>query len=214
MGVVEDVRQFGLNRVPEPQFFADLRQWPGSGPLFPIGAYYTVRTDGDSTAIISSLRGIVHELDAQAALFNVAAMEQLVATTIARPRVYAVLLGTFAAVAVALAASGVFGIIAYSVTQRTREIGIRIALGAQRSNVMGLVLRQSTILATIGMTLGLAASAALTRSLEGMLFGLTPLDPTTLVAVSLIFGLVATLAAFVPARRATRVDPLVALRHE
>ncbi|MGH9314580.1 MAG: FtsX-like permease family protein [Vicinamibacterales bacterium] len=127
---------------------------------------------------------------------------------------YAILIGIFAALAVALAAIGIYGVLAYSVTQRTREIGIRMALGARRSEVMGLVLGQSLVLTAAGIALGLAAAAVVTRYLDRMLFGLTPLDPATFVAVSLMFGLVATLASYLPARRATKVDPVIALRCE
>jgi putative ABC transport system permease protein len=212
-GIVGDVRQMRLERTPEPQFFALLRQWP-AGPIFPLGAYYAVRTSADTPLPIATVRDIVHELDQQAALFNTAPMEQVVATTISRPRMYAVLLGIFAGIAAALAAIGIFGVMAFSVAQRTREIGIRMALGAQRSEVMALVLGQSMALTAVGIALGLAGAAAVTRYLEKMLFGLTPLDPATFVAVSLTFALVATLASYVPARRATNVDPLIALRCE
>jgi putative ABC transport system permease protein len=133
---------------------------------------------------------------------------------ISRPRFYAVLLGIFAAVAVTLAAVGLYGVMAYSVTRRTREIGIRMALGAARADVLSLVLGQTLVLTVVGITLGLAGSAAFTRYLAGLLFGLTPLDPTTFIAVALVFGAVATGAALVPARRATNVDPLIALRYE
>jgi len=144
----------------------------------------------------------------------VATMEQLVSNSISRPRLYAVLLGMFAGVAVTLAAVGIYGVLAYAVTQRTREIGIRMALGAERWNVMGLVMGQSAALIALGIALGLAGAAAFTRYLDTMLFGLTPRDPATFVTVSLTLAAIATLASYVPARRATRVDPLVALRHD
>jgi putative ABC transport system permease protein len=220
VGVVEDVRQFGLDRDPEPQVFADFRQWPlppvaaGPVPIVDAPSYYAVRTDREPTSLVSSVGSIVRQLDAQATLDNVATMEQLVSNSISRPRMYAVLLGIFAGVAAGLAAIGIYGVMAYSVTQRAREFGIRMALGAERSDVMKLVLGQSLVLTAVGIVLGLAGAAAVTRYLQGMLFGLTPLDPTTFIAVSLMFGLIATLAAYVPARRATRVDPVVALRCE
>jgi ABC-type antimicrobial peptide transport system permease subunit len=129
-------------------------------------------------------------------------------------RLLAMLSGIFGALALLLAGLGLYGLTSYAVIRRRTEIGIRMALGAQRSEVIGLVLRQSLVMTAVGIVLGLAGAAAVTRYLEGMLFGLTPLDPTTFIAVSLIFAAVATLAAFIPARRATKVDPLTALRYE
>jgi putative ABC transport system permease protein len=215
VGVVQDVRQFGLDREPEPQFFADFRQWPTQGlPLFPIGAYFAVRTDDDPAATAAALRRLVADIDQQARLFNVAPMERLVSATIARPRLYAVLLGVFAAVAIALAAVGVFSVVAYAVAQRTREMGIRLALGARRSTILMLVLRQSTLLTGLGVVLGLLGAAALAGYLEGMLFGVTPHAPETFAAVGAGFLVIATGAALLPAFRATRIDPAVALRSE
>jgi putative ABC transport system permease protein len=138
---------------------------------------------------------------------------RLVASSIARERFSAVLIGVFATVAAVLAAIGVYGLLAYLVAHRTQEIGIRMALGAQRAEVLALVLRKGLILSTIGITIGVL-SAAVTRFLEGMLFDVTPLDPSTFLAVVLMFGIVTMFASYVPARRATRVDPLVALRSE
>jgi putative ABC transport system permease protein len=212
VGILADVRQFGLDRKPEPQFFAELQQWSGTGPLFPVGAYYAVRTTTDPEGIIANARGIVRGLDDQAALFNIAPMNELVASTISRPRLYAVLLGVFAVVGLALALIGIYAVMAYSVTQRTREIGIRMSLGAKRSDVLGLVLRQSLALTVVGIGLGLAGAAAVSRYLEGMLFGLTPLDRSTFLAASVMFVSIAALASYMPARRAANVDPLIALR--
>jgi putative ABC transport system permease protein len=221
VGIVSDVRQFDLDQDPDPQVFIDYRQEPpppipaaqiALGP--PPAPYFAVRTGDDPLAVAASLRGIVRELEPQATLDNIATMEQIVSNSIARPRLYAVLLGVFAGVAVALTAIGIYGVMAYSVAQRIREIGIRMALGAQRGDVLSLVLGQSLVLTTLGIAAGIAGASAVTRYLRQMLFGLTPLDPSTFVAVAAVFGLIATLAAFVPARRATRVDPLVALRCE
>jgi putative ABC transport system permease protein len=139
-------------------------------------------------------------------------IDRLVAGSIARQRFYAVILGVFAAVAALLAAIGIYGVLAYAVVQRTQELGVRMALGAQRAQVLALVLRKGATLTVMGIAGGLIGAAAGTRVLEGMLFGITPLDGTTFLAVALIFGVVALLACCVPARRATRVDPMVALR--
>jgi len=215
VGVIADVRQFGLAIDPQPQFFVDMRQWTDVDALvFPAGAYYAARTSMDPQSIIPSVRSIVQQLDPQATLFYVAPMEQLIASTISRPRLYAVLLGIFSMVGLGLAVIGIYGVMAYSVAQRTREIGIRVALGARRAQVIALVVKQSAMLTVIGIVVGLSGAAMLSRYLEGLLFGVTPLDPVTFAAAAVIFTLVALVAAFGPTRRATGVDPLVALRAE
>jgi putative ABC transport system permease protein len=216
VGIVDDVRQAGQDQAPRPQFFADYRQWPESDRVMFtfLGPYYALRIDGDAGLVVSQVRAVARQLDPQAGLFNVASMDQLVANRISRPRMYAVLIGIFAAVAVALAAIGIYGVLTHSVAQRTREIGIRMALGARRAEVMRLVLRQSLLWTMAGLALGLAGAAALARYLAGMLFGVTPLHPPTLLAVSAFFALIAMFASYVPARRATKVDPIIALRCE
>jgi putative ABC transport system permease protein len=145
---------------------------------------------------------------------HISPMEALVSNSVARPRLYAVLLGIFAVVALALATIGIYGVMAYAVTQRTREIGVRMALGGTSGQIARLVLRQSLVVIATGVMTGLAAAAALTRYLDQWLFGLTASDPATYVAVALGFGIVALAAVLVPARGAMRVDPLVALRTE
>lgn len=141
-------------------------------------------------------------------------METVVAATVARPRMYAVLLAVFAAVGFVLALLGVYSVVAYAVTQRTREIGIRMSLGAQRRSVVGLVLWHSSAVTAAGIILGSLGAAAVSRFLEGLLFGMVALDPTTFTITAIGFAATATLAALVPARRATKIDPLVALRFE
>jgi predicted permease len=219
IGIVEDVRQFDLDRDPDPQIFIDARQEPlpnaplsGLGP--PQAPYIAVRTMSEPLSVAAGIRGVVKQLEPQATFDNVATMEQLVSNSISRPRLYAVLLGVFAGIAVALAAIGIYGVMAYSVAQRTREIGIRMALGAERADVVSLVFVQSVALTLSGVVLGLAGAAVLTRYLQSLLFGLTPLDPGTFIVVALFFAFVATIASYLPARRATGVDPLVALRCE
>jgi hypothetical protein len=213
VGIVEDVRPEALDEDPYPQFYITLQQLPGF-PFSEFRPYFAVRTDGEVTPILSNLRSIVRQVEPRASVDNVATVDQIVWNSIARPRLYTVVIGLFATVAVALAAVGVFGLMAYVVEQRTREIGIRMALGAARFDVMSGVLGQGMVMVLSGVGIGLGAAAGLTRYLEGMLFGLTPLDPATFAGASLLFVTVALVAAYVPARRATRVDPVVALRAE
>jgi putative ABC transport system permease protein len=217
VGIVEEIHEQGLNVEPRPQVYIDSRQ----SLLRPLAAralnsaYFVVRVGRDPISIVPSVRDIVGQAVPNSTLrLNVASMDEIVSRSIARPRFTAVLLAVFGGVAVLLATIGVYGITAYSVAQRTREIGIRVALGAQAREVVGLVLRHSLLLAVLGVGLGVAGALLLTRYLSALLFGLTPLDPTTFILVSAAFLLTVALASLVPARRAMRVDPVVALRHE
>jgi putative ABC transport system permease protein len=165
-------------------------------------------------AISAEVRSIVRQIDPAATVDNIATMEQIVSNAVSGPRLYAVVLGIFAAVAVVLAAIGIYGVLAFVVTHRTREIGIRMALGARPAAVVSLVVRQSAVQIVIGVAAGIAGAALLSRYLEGLLFGVTPLDRFTYGVAGATFALVALIAAYGPARRATQVDPLVALRAE
>jgi putative ABC transport system permease protein len=211
VGILDDVSQFFLGQRPESEMYIVdyLPAPPGLG-----GTYFAVRADLEPSAIAASVRTIVRQLDPTAAVDNVAMMDQIVSNAMSRPRLYAVLLGVFAGVAMILAAIGIYGVLSFFVANRAREIGIRMALGAQRFRVVALVLRQMAVLTAIGVAVGLAGAAALSRYLEGLLFGLTPLDATTFVVVVVMFAAVAALASYLPVRRATRVNPLVALRTE
>src|SRR5688572_27374193 len=207
VGVVGNVRQFGLDRAPEPQFFAEISQWrENMPPLFPLGPYFALRGSGAAASSIALAQAQARALEPAAALMNVAPMEQLIAETIVRPRMYAVLVAVFAFVGLAVALTGIYGVMAYAVTRRTREIGVRVALGAPRRSVMTLVLRQAMRVTAAGVTIGLAGAAMLSRYLEGMLFGVTPLDTVTFVMVTVLFAVVATAAAIVPTRRALGVN--------
>jgi len=219
VGVAGNVRQFGLERPAEAQYFMDIRQVPTDPvyrmpPLLPIGAYYTLRTTDDPAKAMNAVRSVVRQLDPNATFDHVATMEQIVSNSIVRPRMYAVLVAIFSAVAVALASIGLYGVMSYSVAQRRREIGIRMALGAQRGEVMRMVLRRSMALAAAGIALGLAGAAGVTRVLQGMLFGIKPSDPLTFAVVAALFAVIAVVASYVPAQRAAGVDPLEALRCE
>jgi len=208
VGIVRDVRQYGLDQDPDPQVFVDARQLPPGSP----SPYFAVRVEGDPTTYVSSIREAVREIDAAAVVDNVATMEQIVANGLSRPRLFAVLAAAFAIVGVFIAAIGVYGVTAYSVTQRTRELALRLALGARPSELITMVIRQGVAWTLLGLLLGVAGSLALGRYLQGVLFGITPADPATFVAVSLMFLLIAVLATLIPARRVARVDPLIALR--
>jgi len=211
VGVVEDLRQFDLDRPPGSELFIIdfIPAPPGFG-----GTYFAVRTSAAPLAISADVSTIARQIDPATTVDNLATMEQIVSNAVARPRLYAVLLGIFACVAVALAGIGIYGILAFVVTHRTREIGIRMALGARPASVVSLIVRQSALQTIVGIAGGVAGAALLSRYLEGLLFGVTPLDTLTFTTAALGFAVVALGAAAGPARRATRVDPLTALRAE
>jgi putative ABC transport system permease protein len=214
VGVVGDVRQAGLDRAPLPEMYFTYRSdrvaW---GP-----STLVVRAAGGAAAVtpafVSSLRGAVGEVAPDVPLYGVRTMDEVVGESLAARRFNLALLGAFAAVAVTLAACGLYGVLAYSVTQRSRELGIRVALGADRGAVVRLVVRHGAAIAGAGILLGLAGAAALSRVIAGMLYGVGARDPLTLGAVAALLGGVALLAAWVPARRAARADPMVTLRAE
>ena len=188
----------------------DLRNTPLAATVRP---YFVVRTDAAPEGLAPAIRTVVRQLDPELGVdLNLKPMADIVSESVARPRFQMALLSAFAGIALILAAIGVFGVMAYSVEQRTREIGVRVALGASSADVMRLVLRQGIAIIGAGVALGIAAATAVTRLLDAMLFALTPLDPLTFVLGPLTLGAVATVAAYLPARRATRVDPIVALR--
>jgi predicted permease len=208
IGVVGDVHQMGLDASPEPTVY-----WPHS-ELVMSGMTILLRTSNDPLTLVATARSELQQLDPELPLAAIATMDQLLADSLSRSRFTMLLLGIFSAVALVLAAVGIYGLIAYSVTQRTQELGIRIALGAQRHDVLRLVLGQGARLTLLGVALGLLAALAFARLLASMLFGVSATDPLTFVGVVALLGIVALLACFIPARRATRVDPIVALRYE
>jgi putative ABC transport system permease protein len=175
---------------------------------------FVLRTTGDPLSLIPAVRRAAAEVDPNKPAANLRTVEDYLDRQVQSLRLYILLLGVFGAIAGVLAAIGIYGVMAYSVTERTREIGIRMALGAGAPEVLGLVVRQAAILIGIGLVLGLAASFALTRMVQSALYGVTATDPATFTGVSLLLAMVALLACLFPTRRAVRVDPTVALRYE
>jgi putative ABC transport system permease protein len=208
VGVVGDVLFSSLTATPRPAVFVPLAQ-------LPIGvATLMLRTDLPADALLTGLRAALRELDPQVPLADVQTIEALVGATLARPRALAALLAAFAAIALVLAAVGVYGVMAYAVAQRTQEIGVRMALGASTTSVFRLVLRQAAVLIASGVGLGVLAAAAAAGVLRSQLFETDPIDPWTFAGTAVLLGAVAMLASYVPARRGMRVDPIQALRAE
>jgi putative ABC transport system permease protein len=175
---------------------------------------FAARTTGDPTSILADLRAIARDIDPRLAIDAAVPMERIVSGLTTRPRFYASILTAFGAIAGFIAVIGLYGVLSYVVSQRTKELGIRIALGARHDNVLRLVLRRGVAIIAIGIAAGVLGALGLTRYLEGMLYGITALDATTYVVVAGTFAAVALFASYVPARRATRIDPLAALRHD
>jgi len=207
VGVVGDVRNVNKAIDPSPTMYLSTTQflWPAMT--------FVVRTRG-SEPIAPLVRRVVSKLDPELAVFNVRTMETLIQTNTAQPRLAAWLVGAFALLALLLAAIGVYGVLAYLVAQRTREIGVRIALGARPASVLRLVAGHSLKLSLVGISLGLLGALALGPTIQSQLYNVRPRDAATLAAVAVALVLVASFASYVPARRATRVDPLTALRSE
>jgi putative ABC transport system permease protein len=173
-----------------------------------------VRTKGDPTRMTGPVRQAIQSVDRNQPVFNVNTMENLLEDSMATKRVSMLLFSAFAGVALLLSAIGLYGVISYSVTQRTHEIGVRMALGAEAARVVGMVVGQGALLVALGLTIGFAAALALGRFLEQMMFGVSPSDPETFVVVGMVLAVVALMATGLPARRAARVDPMTALRYE
>jgi putative ABC transport system permease protein len=208
VGVVGDVHDVSLGNDPGPMMYAAYAQSP-----FP-GACIAVQSTLAPAAVISSIRESVAALDKDLPVTDIATMTEVVRDSTAQPRFRTTLIAIFAAIALILAATGIFGVISYSVQCRTNEIGIRVALGASAITILKMVLRETMLLAAVGLAVGLPVAFASSHVLGHLLFGVSPSDPATLVAVSLTLALVAAAAGYLPARRATQVDPLVALRHD
>jgi putative ABC transport system permease protein len=213
VGVVGNVRQLGLDEQPTPEVFVPFLQDPLS-TTYPRSMMIVARTKSDPGAIVGSLRAALASVDKSLPVYAVKPMTEYLHDSLSRRRFNLILLSIFSCVALALAAIGIYGVISYGVTQRTHEMGIRMALGARPRDVLQLVVRQAMILALAGVGIGLLASLALTRLIKGLLFSVSVTDPMTFVVISLLMTSIALLACLIPARRATKVDPLVALRYE
>jgi predicted permease len=207
VGIIQDGKYFSLSEATKPFAYFNMRPHDGFATL-------VARANGDPATTIAALRREFQQLDATLPVYNVKTLTEHMAVPLFPARIAATLLGSFGLLALLLAAIGIFGVMSYAVAQRTRELGIRIALGANTSNIFRLVLGQGIVLTALGLALGLAAALIGTRWLGGLLFGINALDLTTFAVVALLLAAVALLACWIPARRATKVDPMVALRWE
>ena len=208
VGVVGDVKQSGFTQPTWPEIHHPFTQSPRGGMSL------VVRGAADLTSLVASVRGAAQAVDPALPVFNVKTMETVIADSVSGSRLNALLLGLFAALAMALSALGIYSVMSYTVEQNTREIGVRMALGARGADVLKLVVGQGLALTAMGLVVGLTTAFELTRLMENLIFGVSATDPATLIATPLILTLVALLACYVPARRATKVDPLVALKYE
>jgi putative ABC transport system permease protein len=208
VGIVGDVHDFGLDLAPPPDAYV-LQDQAGVGEMSVL-----VRTHGDPVNLAAAAREQVHAIDNNLPVAVMSTMEAAMGESLAQRRFYMLLLGLFAAIAIALAAVGVYGVMAYSVVRRTQEIGIRLALGAQNRHVLRMVLGHGMRLLFVGVAIGIAAALALTHLMASQLFGVTATDPLTFAGVALLLVAVALFACYLPARRALQIDPMVALRYE
>ncbi len=212
VGVVEDTKNAGMDKPAGPELYFQVRQ--AANQFLGANVSFVVRAANDSVPLESSIRNAVRELDATLPVYNLWSMDEVVSKSVVQPRFLALLLATFSGIALFLAAIGIYGVMAYSVAQRTQEIGVRMALGARPHHVLRLVLRQSLFMLVIGTVIGLAGAFAVTRLMRTLLFEITATDPVTYISVIGLLAVVALLASYIPARRAAKVDPLVALRYE
>jgi ABC-type antimicrobial peptide transport system permease subunit len=208
--VVSDSRARGLTVDPVPMIYMSF------GGALNVARTMTVlvRGTGDAASLVTATRSVVHELDPKLPLYSVQTLRQIVDRSIAQPRLNTTLLALFAAMALLLATIGIYGVVSYTVALRSQELGVRMALGAQRGDVLQLVLREGAVLALAGVVIGVVASFGATRVIRSWLFGIGAGDITTLVATSVALVTIALLASYIPARRATRVDPTRAMRAE
>jgi putative ABC transport system permease protein len=213
IGIVEDVHHDGPAAEAKPDVYFDYRQWPAAGVAVGLPPMYiVVRTDGTPVNLLATARSIVQQIDPRITPSRLTNLEQAMSTFWARPSFYLMALGIFAGIATILAAIGIFGVVSYSVSQRTRELGIRLALGAKPSGIVAMILGQGMLLTTFGILLGLTGAAWGIQYLKAILFGLSPLDLPTFAASAVTLALIATVASYVPARRVMRLDPAITIR--
>jgi predicted permease len=214
VGIVADVRHNGITEVIKEKFYVPHRQWHKSigNPIRSMAL--VVKTSTDPMGLVGPIRQEIRNLDANLPVANVRAMSEVVGATLSSPRFTGFLLVTFAAIALALSAIGIYGVLSYLVSRRTREIGIRLAIGAGRAQVLRMVLGNGLTLAFAGVVLGLALALVSARFMRSMLYGVGPADPLTFASVGITLSLVALLSSLVPAWRAMRVNPVVALKTE
>jgi len=208
VGVIADTRMYGLANPARLEVYLPFRQSPSNGMVL------LVKSGQEPTALVSAIRGIVASIDREQPIFGIATMQEVVNASVSTRRITLILLGLFSGLALVLAGIGIYGVISYSVTQRAREIGIRIALGAQRGDVLRLVLAQGAKISAAGIVMGSAASLGLTRLMAKLLYAVSAADPATFAVVAVVLALIAMVASYIPARRTLRVDPLIALRQE
>ena len=208
VGIVGEVRHSSLDSAPRPEVFIPHSQ-NASGSMTLVA-----RAEVDPLAQIQAIRGQVWAIDRFQTIYEAATLDDLISRTIAGRRFSVLSLGLFATLAVILAAIGIYGVVSFSVGQRNHEIGVRVTLGAERRNIVSMVLRESLVLISSGIAIGLTGAFVLTRYLESLLYGIRPTDAVTFAGASFVVFAVAILACYVPARRATHVDPLIALRYE
>jgi ABC-type antimicrobial peptide transport system permease subunit len=213
IGVVGNIKSRTIGEETRPVFFRSLAQNVGSDPSF-LGYQLIVRYRGDSAAVENEVRSQIHALDSAMAVYNAETIEEHLRSALFLPRLGGALFGTFGVIGLLLAIVGLYGIMSYSVSRRTREIGIRIALGAQIGAVQRLIVRQGMVLAAVALALGVPAALLLAKFSSSFLYGVRPHDVATFVTVPLFLMAVALLACWIPARRAARIDPQSALRYE
>jgi putative ABC transport system permease protein len=211
VGIVADVRQMGLAEPVKAEMYMPYQQVDNQWYL---PRDLAIRTSGDTAGLVGAVRQVIREVDPDQPVSNVATMAEVLGTEAAQRRMGMIMLVGFAALALLLASLGIYGVLAYFVTQHTSEIGVRQALGATPRNILLFVLKKGMGLTLLGVGIGLVAAFALTRLMSSLLFGVAAFDPLTFLTVPLLLVLVALLACLIPARRATKIDPLVALRYE